>query len=177
MKIVLFRHGHGGGAAGEDAGLTATGRAQVHATARQLARWLPSGADVLLTSPAQRARQSAEILAFDLGAARRSVEDWISGGGEPARYLWWAESAALAGCKSIVFVGHLPDLPAAAALIVNAPVETLPLVAYGSALMIQDALGPSPTLLHVDGRREMPWSRSGTARAGAASPVSEPQEA
>jgi phosphohistidine phosphatase len=113
MEVVLFRHGP---AEERDPArwrdderrpLTREGRADTAAAARGLAQWLDD-TDRLVTSPATRARATAELLQKALGSASE-LEEWpeLRPGGTAADVL--ARTAKEADARRrLVLVGHEP---------------------------------------------------------------------
>jgi phosphohistidine phosphatase len=106
--LCLVRHGIAAerGAAWPDDGLrplTPDGIRKMDGAARGLAKLV--SADVILTSPLVRARQTAEIVARAMPGSRVRVCDALATG-EHERLL----AAAEAGGESVVAVGHEPHI-------------------------------------------------------------------
>lgn len=124
MKLLLLRHGiavEPGTPGYEDDDtrpLTAEGRRKTELVARALAR-LELVPDVILTSPLVRARQTAEIVAAELGRARHLHNcHALAPGGKPVSLLALVKkSHARAG--STMLVGHQPDLGELASLLLT----------------------------------------------------------
>ena len=64
--------------------------------------------DIILTSPAVRARETAEIVGKILANQNLTEVPWASSGMDPMRAL--DELAAYSRFKSVLLVGHEPDL-------------------------------------------------------------------
>jgi phosphohistidine phosphatase SixA len=166
MELVFIRHGHDGGGADADRGLSQTGRGQVDALAAQLAQRYPTGLGVLFASPARRTRETAEMLAFAIGAKFRAVEPWLASGASPEAFAFWADSAALAGHASIAYVGHAPDLARAAAYFARLPPEALPSLTPGTGVVLTPRAG-GWTVLCADADAIRPWAPAHAAPADA----------
>lgn len=63
--------------------------------------------DLILTSPVLRAKQTASIVALELGCCSPTEVPWLSCGMNPERAL--AELAGYAKLESMMIVGHEPD--------------------------------------------------------------------
>jgi phosphohistidine phosphatase SixA len=153
---LFLRHGHDGGGADDDRGLSDMGRRQVEALARQLAQRYPAGLGVLFASPARRTRETAEMLAFALGAKFCAVEPWLAIGAPPEPFAFWADSAALAGHATIAYVGHAPDLVRAAAHFTRLLPDVLPSVSAGTGLILTPSSG-GWDVLSATGDAIRPW--------------------
>jgi len=115
MNLYLLRHaiaverGTPGYEVDSTRPLTPDGARKMHSIAEGMVR-LKIDPDIIISSPYLRARQTADIVAeaFHL---RRSVElhDALSPGGDPARLLGDLGQLA-ANRKSVLLVGHEPDL-------------------------------------------------------------------
>lgn len=69
--------------------------------------------DLILTSPVLRAKQTALIVAKELGSTALTEVSWLSCGMNPERAL--AELAGYAKLESVMIVGHEPDFSSLAA--------------------------------------------------------------
>lgn len=108
MELVLWRHADAEeGVPDLDRNLTAKGRKQATRVASWLQQRLPSNF-MLLSSPARRARQTAEALRQELRVVER-----LAPGASPvdiAEVAGWPRRRGV-----VVLVGHQPDLGRAAA--------------------------------------------------------------
>jgi phosphohistidine phosphatase len=114
MDFYVLRHG-----AAEDRGplwpddetrpLTADGRAKTREVAAGL-KQLGVAPGAIYTSPLVRARQTAEIVARELGLAERLRETAHLAPGGTADGLLGAIAAETPGAASVLVVGHEPDL-------------------------------------------------------------------
>jgi phosphohistidine phosphatase len=149
MKILLLRHGIAvePGAAGimqdSERALNPEGRSKTRRIARALVR-LGVRPDAILTSPYVRARQTAEIVADELGLKKRLLlcEPLASGG--DAKRLIAAINKQFPKAESLLLVGHEPDLSLLAALLLTgrpggAQIE---LKKSGLCLLTTEALRP-----------------------------------
>ena len=124
MQLFLLRHGLAvePGAPGlthdSERPLTPEGRRKVRRLTRALAR-LEVQPEVILTSPYVRARQTAELVAAGLKLAKRlRVCEPLAGGGNPKQLI--AEIKRRHGrAKSVMLVGHEPDLGRLVSLLVT----------------------------------------------------------
>ena len=136
MRVVLFRHGPAGhrdpSRWADDAKrpLTARGEERTRAASRGLERMLPGDVTAVLTSPLQRARQTAKLVAEALHCERLEELDLLAPGGTPARTL--RALAGYADARVIVVVGHEPDLGRLAAAMVFGSGAALPLKKAGA---------------------------------------------
>jgi phosphohistidine phosphatase len=116
MRILLMRHGpavKSGPYADLDRSLTPRGAADVGRAARGLRR---AGArpEALVTSPAQRCRETARLVAETLGLreARVKICDALSGGTPAPRLLEELATLRAPKVQEFLVVGHEPDLVA-----------------------------------------------------------------
>src|SRR5574341_452243 len=111
MDLILWRHADAeDGAPDLERRLTKKGRKQAARVAEWLRKRLPEDFE-LVSSPAARARETAEAL-----SAEMRVEDSLAPGASPAAI---AKAAGWPGGeKSVVVVGHQPDLGRALAHLV-----------------------------------------------------------
>lgn len=124
MRLLLLRHGlavEPGTPGYEDDDtrpLTAEGRRKTELVARALGR-LELAPEVILTSPLPRARQTAEIIATELGRTRQLHNcQALAPGGKPVSLLALVKkSHARAG--TTMLVGHQPDLGELASLLLT----------------------------------------------------------
>lgn len=120
MELILLRHGKA-----EDANvggdfsrvLVEKGREQARRAARLLkaAGGLP---DIVLTSPLQRARQTADEFCQTAGIPGAVTQGWLASGMNPETAL--AELAAFREFKRVAIVGHEPDFSTLIRLILGA---------------------------------------------------------
>jgi phosphohistidine phosphatase len=125
MQVYVVRHAEAepAGAGGDaERRLTERGRSQARAAASGL-RALDVRLDGLLTSPLQRARETAALLAGELGAPRPETLGALDGRASAADILdEVAERAALA---RLALVGHMPVLAELVALATAGPAPGL----------------------------------------------------
>jgi len=123
VLIVLMRHGSAErGGRDADRPLAPAGRAQAVQAARALARLGVQPAHVL-TSPARRCRQTAELVtgALAVTAERLHVHDGLAVGAGLERSLAALEAEVDPGAGSAcLVVGHQPDLEALARRLLGA---------------------------------------------------------
>lgn len=114
MDVYLMRHGiaQDASAPGREADaarpLSPEGRRKTRAVARGLRR-LGVSPVLIGTSPLQRARQTAEIVAAELGVKRIVVCEALRPGGSLKDLLRWLRSQT---APAVLLVGHEPDLSA-----------------------------------------------------------------
>ena len=121
VDLLLLRHGIAAervlGQDHPDRALTDRGMRRTQQVVRQL-RMLDVQADALISSPYQRARQTAE-LAIQAGLAPSiCLDSALQPGGDP-----WPLVSRLSGC--CLLVGHEPDLSTLAATLIGAPSGSL----------------------------------------------------
>lgn len=120
MHLFLLRHGiaQASEEAPSDAGrmLTAEGRSTLAVIARALGK-LKVKPDLILTSPYQRAHQTAEIVVPTTGGRIEVVEE-LSSGALP--HIFSELILRFASHDTLMFVGHEPDLSNAAATLIGA---------------------------------------------------------
>lgn len=110
MDLILWRHADAEeGGRDLDRKLTSKGRKQAERVAEWLARRLPSKYRVL-SSPARRARETADALAVGY-----KIVDRLAPGAAPTDILEAADWPAHKGV--VIVVGHQPDLGRAAAVL------------------------------------------------------------
>lgn len=109
MDLILLRHGKAAdtspsGDFGRD--LIEKGHVQSRRAARLLmaAEKLP---DIVLTSPLNRARQTADTFCETAGIPAPVIQDWLACGMSPETAL--NELAAFGEFKRVMIVGHEPD--------------------------------------------------------------------
>jgi phosphohistidine phosphatase len=122
MRIYFLRHGRAVNRAewpGDDASrpLTAEGEEAMRREATML-HDLDLAPDVIATSPLVRARQTAEIVADELGLSARLVEDERLAHVFDLRRLEQLV-ADHAGAEAIMIVGHEPDFSATVAELIG----------------------------------------------------------
>jgi len=121
MRLLLMRHAtaaRSGPYSDADRPLTPDGVEQVERVARALAR-LDQAPRIVLTSPAERCRQTAASIAQAFGLApdcTRFAESAGAGSG-PARLLQALTS--LGDVDRVLFVGHEPDLVALTSVLLS----------------------------------------------------------
>lgn len=112
MELLFLRHGEAGerrawGGSDEERPLTAEGRAQTAAEGLALRR-LQIVPDIILTSPLVRARQTAEILATEMGVPDRLIVEERLG----YDFRWKKLRELLSEqphCRRLMLIGHEPD--------------------------------------------------------------------
>lgn len=135
MKVCFLRHGPAAPGADDEARrLTAEGRERTRAAARGIRR-LGLGIDEVWTSPLPRARETAEILARELGLPAPRPTDLLKPG-VPARRLLRVLREAKGACPALV--GHEPGLGAAVALLAGGRSGAFPLKKAGLAVVDLD---------------------------------------
>lgn len=110
MRLYLLRHGEAAPTASVDAARRLTGKGEAQA-ARVGKFCLQHGLvpELILASPVLRARQTAECVAGEIGAASELLEaPWASCGMSPRRAI--DELGAYTNFGSLMLVGHEPDL-------------------------------------------------------------------
>ncbi|MCQ8894016.1 MAG: phosphohistidine phosphatase SixA [Methanolinea sp.] len=140
MDIYIVRHGKAEkrvaeGKEDEKRGLTAKGRKEV----RKIASWLKESAplpDWIATSPLVRARETASIIAQEMGK-EDSIEEWdeLSPGHDPKDLL---DRLALHPGDSIgMVVGHEPQLSQFLALLISGNTSPRIVLAKGAISCIR----------------------------------------
>lgn len=128
MKLYLMRHGiaemlgAGGVLHDRDRALTAKGEKRVREIARGLRR-LGVKPDVILTSPLRRARQTAELVAGELGLADRLEETAHLGVPPDSAALIRQLQKRRPPPQTVLLVGHEPHLSELAALLITGSVS------------------------------------------------------
>ncbi|HEY3267180.1 MAG TPA: phosphohistidine phosphatase SixA [Armatimonadota bacterium] len=122
MKLYVLRHGKAGAGLPwpEDyhRPLTEEGRAEMRRIAKRL-RALDIAPQAIITSPLVRAKETAEIVAQELGLGKvLRVDDRLACGARPGDF-----QSAVAGLNSAMVVGHEPDLSALVAWLSGATAE------------------------------------------------------
>jgi phosphohistidine phosphatase len=148
MKIYLVRHGiaqdHLGGAVTSDSlrALTDAGRNETRQVAQGLKK-LGVDADLIITSPLIRAKQTAEIIADVLGYDQElRVTDALAPGGSASSVFKFAKQ--FQNADELFFVGHEPDIgKLAAALIWAGPEVDIPFKKAGVCRVDVSGLPPS----------------------------------
>jgi phosphohistidine phosphatase len=140
MRVILFRHGPAGSRDAsrwpndEARPLTPKGSERTELAARGLVR-LEGSIRVILTSPLERARQSAQLLhdVLESDAVIGELEA-LEPGGSYREVL--QRLASLEGEGAVALVGHEPDLgKLAGVLLFGAPASTLPLKKAGACII------------------------------------------
>jgi phosphohistidine phosphatase len=138
MRVILFRHGP---AAGRDPKrwpddslrpLTSLGAQLIRAVAEGLTRIEP-GIEQIVSSPFARARQSARVLADVLDTGEIEEMDALRPEGPVTDILRFLSSRV--SDRSLVLVGHEPDLGALAGLLLWGSPTSLPLKKAGACLI------------------------------------------
>jgi phosphohistidine phosphatase len=114
VELYVLRHGEAGKrlqAGGKDSerALTISGRAEVEAVAKALAK-LNVNFDIIATSPLKRALQTAEILAKSSKAKKGTVEEWEELKPEGDRQELCHRLSRLKQENTVLIVGHEPHL-------------------------------------------------------------------
>ena len=109
MLLYLLRHAEATGYQSDDFSrrLTEKGKAQ----AKRVGDFLLNrkiNPDLILTSPVLRAKETAEIVATQLGDIDLTLGSWLTCGMSPDVAL--SELSAYAKLDSVMIVGHEPDL-------------------------------------------------------------------
>jgi phosphohistidine phosphatase len=103
MDLILWRHAEAeDGAPDLERRLTKKGRSQAERVARWLRERLPGDYE-LIASPAARARETAAAL-----TNRMRIDNSLAPGAPPAAYI--SASGWPRGARTVVMVGHQPDL-------------------------------------------------------------------
>jgi phosphohistidine phosphatase len=90
-----------------DRALTEQGKSKM-ARAAQGLRKIKIGLDLVLTSPLRRARETAEIVAGELGGVKIETLDALAPGAEPSAIV--TALRRLQNLQAVALVGHEPDL-------------------------------------------------------------------
>ena len=126
MEIYIIRHGDAWDptapwiTSDEMRPLTDKGRDEVALMARLLGR-LGVRPDAILSSPLVRARQTAEILAEELGAGGPSESAHLAPGGLAADVL--NDITALGRGRAVVLAGHMPGVGRLAGYLLGQEIE------------------------------------------------------
>lgn len=152
MLIHLFRHGIAIDRADPDCPpdaerfLTDTGIRRTRMAARGLAR-LGVTAQLVLTSPFVRARQTAELAvnALQLHDVERRETDALLWGAHPE--ILRQQLASLVGVDEVLCTGHAPHLDRFVAHMVGAPMPVTALKKAGFAALQADVLTPGGAVL------------------------------
>ena len=128
MKIYLVRHAiaesHSAPKPDAERALTEEGRTKMKGVARGL-RALDVDIDLVLTSPLRRARETAEILAEELGGLEIEELAPLASGGSPSKVMEGLRPHRK--LDSIALVGHEPDLGQLASFLLTGSPSTIPL--------------------------------------------------
>ena len=121
VDLFLFRHGIAqermGGLDHPDRSLTLRGRQRTEAVVNHLAQ-LGVRAERLISSPYVRALETARLAHRAGLAPLPEVSDWLVPGGDPQALFPFEE-------RSVLLVGHEPDLSSLAAVLIGAPAGAL----------------------------------------------------
>jgi phosphohistidine phosphatase len=124
MRLYLVRHAEAApGDPDELRPLTPNGREQARRLAEQL-RDDGVRADVVITSPLLRARETGNLIARELGA-EVSVTEELAPGATPDS-LTRAVREVSAGERAVIAVGHQPDCSRIAAALTGEPEPAFP---------------------------------------------------
>jgi len=140
LQVYIVRHGEAEPAGADgDAGrrLTPRGQLQARSAAAGL-RALDVRLDRLLTSPLQRALETAALLAEELEAPEPEPSPVLDGRASADAIL--AEVAALAGLASVALVGHMPVL---AELVALATAGAAPGLGTSSVALVEFGVRPA----------------------------------
>jgi phosphohistidine phosphatase len=137
LQLVVVRHGEAERSSGDDTvrALTTRGREEVVATARALAESLPGGGRVLC-SPLLRARQTADLLAAELGLPAPETVPGITPDDDPVRALRNLDKLLVAG-RPLIVASHMPLVGALAALLEHGDMRLAPGVPTGAAIVLE----------------------------------------
>lgn len=137
VQLAIVRHGEAERGSGDDAAraLTARGREEVVATARLLGKHLPGGARVVC-SPLLRARQTADLLAVELGLQAPETVPGITPDDDPVRALRNLGKLLVEG-RPLIVASHMPLVGALAALLEHGDMRLAPGVPTGAAIVLE----------------------------------------
>ncbi|MFI5175320.1 MAG: phosphohistidine phosphatase SixA [Terriglobia bacterium] len=159
MEIYLLRHGvaveHGTrGITEEQRPLTPEGAAKMRTAAEGMKKF-GVAFDALLTSPLERARQTADIVASVYGAKDRLKDVPALKPGLSVEKLWQALKP-YSEMRRVMIVGHEPDLSQLAAILLTGHADGLDLqLKKGALCLIEiDSLPPK-------GRGQLCWLLTG----------------
>jgi phosphohistidine phosphatase len=152
--LLLLRHGiaepRQDGRSDAARALTAAGRRRCAAVLTRL-RQRGLAADLMLSSPLVRARQTAELAVHANLAPSLELAEDLRPGGDPLSQLatWLAVVPARSGQRPrLLLVGHEPDLGDLASALIGAPAGAISLRKSGLALLrcgdVASASGPNP---------------------------------
>lgn len=149
MRLLLVRHGPAGdreawAAAGRDDALrplTADGRRKVREAARGLGRLLDPPA-ALATSPLVRARDTAALLARELGLPPAAEMATLAPGRHPRALLRWLDARRQA--ELLAVVGHEPSLGTLAGWLVTGRAAAILELKKGGACLLDLGDRPRP---------------------------------
>jgi phosphohistidine phosphatase len=141
MHVVLIRHAFAGdrdvfartGAPDSERPVTPKGKKQMRRGARGLRTLVPT-IDRVVTSPYQRAAQTARIVARAYDSLEPVVADQLVPDIEPPVVARWLR--AQRGADTIALVGHEPQLSALASLLVTASSDPILALEKGAACAI-----------------------------------------
>jgi phosphohistidine phosphatase len=155
MELILMRHGkspslvEAGVARDEDRPLAEVGRHQAKRAGKALAE-LDSRPELILASPLLRARQTAEHAAKGLGGDPViKVFEPLASGADPEQLI--ESLAPYASKKSLLLVGHQPDLGALASRLLFGSVSSAIGLKPGGMLLLET------DKLARDGSAELRW--------------------
>ena len=131
-KVWLARHGEAvAGPVDDQRALSATGKQEVEAVARTLARSGKVRPTAVIHSGKVRARETAEILAAALGVTTLEQADGLA---PQAEASVWAER--LGTRSEVMLVGHLPHMEGLVARLVGNPDEPVVRMVTGSVVCL-----------------------------------------
>src|SRR5438105_6074996 len=121
MKLYLVRHGLTD-RQGDDPALSAKGKSRLARAAEGL-RKIKVSPELTLTSPARRARETADVIANALGAGHVEVLSELAPGSDPTSVL--AALRPYSSMKELVLVGHQPALGRLASMLLAGSVDSV----------------------------------------------------
>lgn len=128
MRLYLVRHAIAENVSptgrDKDRRLTAEGRTRMRGAAAGL-RALGVGVDLVLTSPLERARETAAIVAEAMGGVELRILDELAAGAAPTSVLQALRPHR--GLAAIALVGHQPDLGYLASQLMTGRADACPL--------------------------------------------------
>jgi phosphohistidine phosphatase len=155
MELILLRHGkspslvEAGVTRDEDRPLAEVGRHQAKRAGKALAE-LDSRPDLVLVSPLLRARQTAEQAVKGMGKEPESkIFEPLASGADPEQLI--EALSPFTNKKSLMLVGHQPDLGALASRLLFGSVSSAISLKPGGMLLLET------DRLSGDGAAELRW--------------------
>lgn len=139
MHVILFRHGPAGDQnparwpSDVDRPLTPNGIERTRLAARGLERLVSSEVAFILTSPYQRAKETATIVSEAFGNTTVETLDALASGASPRGVL--AAIEKFHSDRTVILVGHEPDLGMLAAALIGSA-RALPLKKAGACSIV-----------------------------------------